>query len=69
MEVKVVHVSDISDKEGRQDELGTLEVLEHPEIGEPPRLEIFPEEFARSPNRSPICRGSHRGPPTAHEVP
>jgi hypothetical protein len=45
MAVKVVHVSDVSDKEGSQDELGTLEVLEHPEIGEPARLEIFPDEF------------------------
>jgi len=47
MAVKVVHVSDVSDKEGRQEELGTLEVLEHPEIGEPARLEIFPDEFQR----------------------
>jgi hypothetical protein len=47
MAVKVVHVSDVSDKEGSQEELGTLEVLEHPEIGEPARLEIFPDEFAR----------------------
>jgi hypothetical protein len=47
MAVKVVHVSDISDKEGSQEELGTLEVLEHPEIGEPARLEIFPDEFER----------------------
>jgi hypothetical protein len=47
MAVKVVHVSDVSDKEGNQEELGTLEVLEHPDIGEPARLEIFPDEFAR----------------------
>jgi hypothetical protein len=47
MAVKVVHVSDVSDKEGSQEELGTLEVLEHPEIGEPARLEIFPDEFER----------------------
>ena len=47
MAVKVVHVSDVSDTEGSQEELGTLEVLEHPEIGEPARLEIFPDEFAR----------------------
>jgi hypothetical protein len=47
MAVKVVHVSDVSDKEGSQEELGILEVLEHPEIGEPARLEIFPDEFAR----------------------
>ena len=47
MAVKVVHVSDVSDKEGSQEELGTLEVLEHPDIGEPARLEIFPDEFER----------------------
>jgi hypothetical protein len=47
MAVKVVHVSDVSDTEGSQEELGTLEVLEHPEIGEPARLEIFPDEFKR----------------------
>jgi hypothetical protein len=47
MAVKVVHVSDISDKEGSQDKLGTLEVLEHPEIGEPAHLEVFPDEFER----------------------
>jgi hypothetical protein len=47
MAVKVVHVSDVSDKEGSQEELGTLEVLEHPAIGEPARLEIFPDEFER----------------------
>jgi hypothetical protein len=47
MAVKVIHVSDVSDKEGSQEELGTLEVLEHPDIGEPARLEIFPEEFER----------------------
>jgi hypothetical protein len=45
MAVKVVHVSDVSDREGSQEELGTLEVLEHPEIGEPARLEILPDEF------------------------
>jgi hypothetical protein len=43
--VKVVHVSDVSEKQGSEDELGTLEVLEHPEIGETARLEIFPDEF------------------------
>lgn len=43
--VKVIHVSDVSDKQGTEDELGTLEVLEHPDIGETARLEIFPNEF------------------------
>jgi hypothetical protein len=43
--VKVIHVSDVSDRQGSEDELGTLEVLEHPEIGETARLEIFPDEF------------------------
>jgi hypothetical protein len=43
--VKVVHVSDISDRQGNEDELGRLVVLEHPEIDEPATLEIFPEEL------------------------
>jgi hypothetical protein len=43
--VKVVHVSDVSDKQGSEDELGTLEVLEHPEIGGTAKLEVFPDEF------------------------
>jgi hypothetical protein len=43
--VKVIHISDVSDKQGTEAELGTLEVLEHPEIGETARLEIFPDEF------------------------
>jgi hypothetical protein len=43
--VKVVHVSDISDRQGSEDELGRLVVLEHPEIGEPAILEIFPDEL------------------------
>jgi hypothetical protein len=40
-----VHVSDVSDRQGSEEELGTLEVLEHPEIGEPARLEVFPDEI------------------------
>jgi hypothetical protein len=43
--VKVVHVSDVSDRQGSEDELGRLVVLEHPEIGEPATLEIFPDEL------------------------
>jgi hypothetical protein len=43
--VKVVHVSDVSDRQGNEDELGRLVVLEHPEIGEPATLEIFPDEL------------------------
>jgi hypothetical protein len=45
MAVKVVHVSDVSDRQGSEDELGRLVVLEHPEIGEPATLEIFPDEL------------------------
>ena len=56
MAVKVVHVSDVSDKEGSQEELGTLEVLEHPEIGEPARLEIFPDEFEQLQSADRIVR-------------
>jgi hypothetical protein len=43
--VKVVHVSDLSSRQGSEDELGSLVVLEHPEIGEPARLEVFPDEI------------------------
>jgi hypothetical protein len=59
MAVKVVHVSDVSDKKGSQEELGILEVLEHPEIGEPARLEIFPDELSgfRPPTGSCGCAG------------
>jgi hypothetical protein len=56
MAVKVVHVSDVSDREGSQEELGTLEVLEHPDIGEPARLEIFPDEFQRLQAADQIVR-------------
>ena len=45
MAVKVVHVSDISDRQGSEDELGRLVVLEHPDVGEPATLEIFPDEL------------------------
>jgi hypothetical protein len=56
MAVKVVHVSDVSDKEGSQEELGILEVVEHPEVGEPARLEIFPDEFERLQAANRIVR-------------
>lgn len=45
MAVKVVRVSDVSDRQGSEDELGRLVVLEHPEIGEPAVLEVFPDEL------------------------
>jgi hypothetical protein len=54
--VKVVHVSDVSDRQGSEDELGTLEVLEHPAVGEPARLEIFPEEFERLQGAERVVR-------------
>jgi hypothetical protein len=54
--VKVVHVSDVSDKQGNEDQLGTLEVLEHPEIGETARLEIFPDEFAQLQTAERVVR-------------
>ena len=44
MAVKVVHVSDLSDRQGGEEELGRLVVLEHPDIGEPATLEVFAEE-------------------------
>jgi hypothetical protein len=54
--VKVIHVSDVSDKQGSEDELGTLEVLEHPEIGEAARLEIFPDEFQQLQTAERVVR-------------
>jgi hypothetical protein len=45
MAVKVVHVSDVSDRQGGEQELGRLVVLEHPDIGEPATLEVFPDEL------------------------
>jgi hypothetical protein len=54
--VKVVHVSDVSEKQGSEDELGTLEVLEHPEIGEAARLEIFPDEFQQLQTAERVVR-------------
>jgi hypothetical protein len=64
MAVKVVHVSDVSDKEGSQEELGTLEVLEHPEIGEPARLKSSPTSLngSRPLTRSCACAGPRRAP-------
>src|SRR5918911_1310351 len=43
--VITVHVSDLSGRQGSEEELGHLVVLEHPEIGEPARLEVFPDEI------------------------
>ena len=47
MAVKVVHFSDISDRQGSQQELGTLEVLEHPEIAEPAGWRSSPMRLPR----------------------
>src|SRR5918993_1922635 len=42
---KVVHVSDLSGREAEDEgQLGRLVVLEHPDIGEPATLEVFPDE-------------------------
>jgi hypothetical protein len=44
---KVVHFSDLSGREAEEEgELGRLVVLEHPDIGEPATLEVFPDEVA-----------------------
>jgi len=44
---KVVHVSDLSGREAEDEgQLGRLVVLEHPDIGEPATLEVFPDEVA-----------------------
>jgi hypothetical protein len=44
---KVVHFSDLSGREAEDEgQLGRLVVLEHPDIGEPATLEVFPDEVA-----------------------
>jgi hypothetical protein len=44
---KVVHVSDLSGREADDEgQLGRLVVLEHPDVGEPATLEVFPDEVA-----------------------
>jgi hypothetical protein len=44
---KVVHFSDLSGREAEDEgQLGRLVVLEHPDIGEPAALEVFPDEVA-----------------------
>jgi hypothetical protein len=44
---KVVHVSDLSGREAEdENQLGRIVVLEHPDIGEPATLEVFPDEVA-----------------------
>jgi hypothetical protein len=44
---KVVHVSDLSGREAEDEgQLGRLVVLEHPDVGEPATLEVFPDEVA-----------------------
>jgi hypothetical protein len=42
--VKVVHVSDLSDMQGEEEQLGTL-LVEYPGIAERVKLEVFPEEL------------------------
>jgi hypothetical protein len=64
--VKVVHVSDLSDRQGSEDELGSLVVLEHPEIGEPARLEVFPDEIEGLQSAQRIVRLEWT-PPGAHK--
>ena len=47
MATKVVHVSDLSEREAEDEgQLGRLVVQEHPDIAEPATLEVFPEEVA-----------------------
>jgi hypothetical protein len=42
--IKVVHVSDLSDMEGSEDQLGRL-VVQYPDMPEVATLEVFPEEL------------------------
>jgi hypothetical protein len=54
---KVVHVSDLSGREAEDEgQLGRLVVLEHPDIGEPATLEVFPDEVADLENAERLVR-------------
>jgi hypothetical protein len=54
--IKVVHVSDVSDRLGSEEELGRLVVLEHPDIAETVTLELFPDELKGLENTERFVR-------------
>src|SRR4029450_6106326 len=54
---KVVHVSDPAGRAAEDEgHLGPLVVLEHPDIGEPATLEVFPDEVADLENAERLVR-------------
>jgi len=60
---KVVHVSDLSGREAEDEgQLGRLVVLEHPDVGEPATLEVFPEEVAGLQSAERLVRLEYYAP-------
>jgi hypothetical protein len=60
---KVVHFSDLSGREAEDEkQLGRLVVLEHPDIGEPATLEVFPDEVADLQSAERIVRVEYFAP-------
>jgi len=63
---KVVHFSDLSGREaGDASQLGRLVVLEHPDIGEPATLEVFPDEVADLQSAERLVRVEYYAPGSA----
>ena len=63
MATKVVHVSDLSGREAEEEgQLGRLVVLEHPDIGEPATLEVFPDEVADLQSAERLVRLEYYAP-------
>lgn len=64
MATKVVHVSDLSGREAEDEgQLGRLVVLEHPDIGEPATLEVFPDRYQTYRALSAWCTTRERRDP------
>jgi hypothetical protein len=60
---KVVHFSDLSGREAEDEgQLGRLVVLEHPDIGEPATLEVFPDEVADLQSAERLVRLEYYAP-------
>ena len=63
MATKVVHFSDLSGREAEDEgQLGRLVVLEHPDIGEPATLEVFPDEVADLQSAERLVRLEYYAP-------
>ena len=63
MATKVVHFSDLSGREAEDEgQLGRLVVLEHPDIGEPATLEVFPDEVANLQSAERLVRLEYYAP-------